>query len=249
MDRDRQTLASPRAWLDKIYEILTDAALSAGHRAIERCRQADGLALAGAMVGRVGQGAPSKTSRSEARPMSALTPAPIIRASADRDVPAIAAIYGHHVRTGLASFEVEPPTVEEMARRRLDVLAKGYPYFVAESGSEVVGYAYASAYRTRPAYANSVENSVYVRADQARRGVGRLLLERLIVDCASLGYRQMLAVIGDSGNAGSIGLHAACGFARVGLLPAIGWKHGRWVDSVLMQRSLGDGDRSKPPRP
>lgn len=170
----------------------------------------------------------------------------ILRDSRDGDVPAIAAIYGHWVLHGLASFELEPPGVEEVSHRRAAVLAGGYPYLVAEQGGVVVGYAHASAYRTRPAYRFSVEDSVYVAPGAGRCGIGAQLLETLIARCEALGFRQMVAVIGDSGNTPSIGLHLRCGFARAGLLPALGWKHGRWVDSVLMIRALGSG-AGKPP--
>ena len=169
-----------------------------------------------------------------------------IRPATAADVPAIAAIYGHHVRTGLASFELEAPDVEEMLRRHADIRGRGYPYLVATAGGRVLGYAYASAYRARPAYRFAVENSVYVDAATHRGGVGRALLEALIGECVARGYRQMVAVIGDSANAASIGLHAACGFTRIGTLPAIGWKRGRWVDSVLMQRALDTGDATPP---
>jgi phosphinothricin acetyltransferase len=170
-----------------------------------------------------------------------------IRPARADDLAAIARIYGHHVVTGLASFELEPPSVEEMTRRHADIVGKGYPYIVAERDGAIAGYAYASAYRARPAYRFAVENSVYVDASVKRAGVGRMLLEALIGECERRGYRQMIAVIGDSANHDSIGLHAACGFARIGTLPAIGWKFERWVDSVLMQRALGDGDRTVPP--
>jgi len=171
----------------------------------------------------------------------------VIRAARADDLPAIARIYGHHVANGLASFELEPPPVEEITRRHADIVGKGYPYIVAERAGTVAGYAYASAYRARPAYRFAVENSVYVDAGLKRSGVGRTLLLALIAECERRGYRQMIAVIGDSANYDSIGLHAACGFARIGTLPAIGWKFERWVDSVLMQRPLGDGDTKPPP--
>ena len=170
-----------------------------------------------------------------------------VRPARADDLAAIARIYGHHVATGLASFELEPPSVEEMTHRHADIVGKGYPYIVAERDGALAGYAYASAYRARPAYRFAVENSVYVDPGRKRAGVGRTLLLALIAECERRGYRQMIAVIGDSANDDSIGLHAACGFARIGTLPAIGWKFDRWVDSVLMQRSLGDGDRTPPP--
>jgi phosphinothricin acetyltransferase len=170
-----------------------------------------------------------------------------IRASTEADLEAIAAIYAHHVVHGLGSFEETPPSREELSRRRTEVLGRGLPYLVAAEGSgKVLGYAYAGPYRARSAYRHAVENSVYVAPDAARRGVGRRLLAALIARCEAAGFRQMVAVIGDSGNAGSIGLHQALGFRRVGTLEAIGWKHGRWVDSVLMQRVLGRGGDSPP---
>lgn len=171
----------------------------------------------------------------------------LVRDSMDADVAAIAAIYGHWVLHGLASFELEPPPVAEIGVRRASVLAAGFPYLVATGADGgVLGYAYANWYRTRPAYRFSCENSVYVAPSAVGLGVGRALLPALVARCESGGFRQMVAVIGDSGNAASIGLHAACGFQRVGLLPAVGWKFGRWVDSVLMVRTLGDGDHTAP---
>ncbi len=170
-----------------------------------------------------------------------------IRDSRDADIPAIAAIYGHWVTHGLASFETEPPEVAEMARRRQAVLAAGYPYLVAEAADgRVLGYAYAGAYRTRPAYRFAVENSIYVAPDAGRGGIGARLLDALVEGCTARGFRLMVAVIGDSGNAASIGVHTRAGFTHAGMLPAIGWKHGRWVDSVLMTRPLGEGASSAP---
>jgi phosphinothricin acetyltransferase len=170
----------------------------------------------------------------------------VLREAHPRDVPRIAAIYEHHVRTGLASFEVEPPDEAEISRRLADVRSRGLPYLVAEAGARVVGYAYAAPYRARPAYRHTLEDSVYVDPGCTGRGVGRMLLERLVTECAARGYRQLVAVIGDSANRASIALHEACGFERVGLLPSVGFKLGRWVDSVLMQRALGEGDRAPP---
>lgn len=169
-----------------------------------------------------------------------------IRDSLPTDLPSITAIYAHWVTHGLASFELEPPDLAEMARRRAHVLEGGYPHLVAEADGEVLGYAYASAYRARPAYRFTVENSVYVRPGGNRRGAGRALLEALITQCTGRGFRLMIAVIGDSANAPSIGLHAAAGFRHAGLLPGTGWKHGQWVDTVLMTRELGEG-RATPP--
>jgi L-amino acid N-acyltransferase YncA len=170
-----------------------------------------------------------------------------IRDSRDGDVPALASIYGHWVAHGLASFETEPPGEAEMARRRQAVLAGGYPYLVAEAADgRVLGYAYAGAYRTRPAYRFAVENSIYVAPDAGRGGIGARLLDALVEGCTARGFRLMVAVIGDSGNAASIGVHTRAGFTHAGMLPAIGWKHGRWVDSVLMTRPLGEGASSAP---
>ncbi|MGP1676126.1 MAG: N-acetyltransferase family protein [Burkholderiales bacterium] len=171
---------------------------------------------------------------------------PGVRASAPEDLPAITAIYAHHVLHGLASFELVPPDVNEMARRRADVLARGLPHLAAEADGRLAGYAYAAPYRERPAYRYALEDSVYVHPDYIGRGIGRALLEVLIETCTRAGYRQLIAVIGDSGNAGSIGVHVACGFVRTGLLPGVGFKFGRWVDSVLMQRALGEGERTLP---
>jgi phosphinothricin acetyltransferase len=165
----------------------------------------------------------------------------IVRDSIAEDVSAIQEIYAWHVRNGLASFEEVPPDTDELMRRRADVLARGLPHLVAEDESGVLGYSYAAPYRSRSAYRFAVENSVYVRHGIARRGLGRALLSELIARCERLGLTQIVAVIGDSANAASIGLHAALGFRMVGVLTNVGFKHGRWVDSVLMQRSLGRG--------
>lgn len=172
--------------------------------------------------------------------------APTLRPSDAADIPAIAAIYAHAVLHGTASFELAPPDEAEMAARRAALLAAGYPYLVAEADGVVAGYAYASAYRPRPAYRDTVEGSVYVDPARHGRGVGRALLTGLIAAAASRGYRQMVAVIGDTANAPSIRLHEALGFRYVGTLRAVGWKHGRWLDTVLMQRALGPGDAGPP---
>jgi len=165
-----------------------------------------------------------------------------VRDSEDADLSAITAIYAHHVTHGFGSFEELAPDLHELARRRGEIVAKGLPYLVANGGAQgVLGYAYASPYRTRSAYRFTVEDSIYVAPDAARRGVGRALLEALIQRCTRAGYRQMIAVIGDSGNHGSIGLHQSLGFTRAALLPTIGFKRGRWVDCVMMQRPLGAG--------
>jgi L-amino acid N-acyltransferase YncA len=173
--------------------------------------------------------------------------AALIRPSRDADVAAIAAIYRHHVLHGLASFEEAPPDVEEIARRRSDLLARGLPYLVAEAEGRVVGYAYAGLYRPRSAYRYTLEDSIYIDPERTGRGTGGLLLSELIARAADLGYRQMLAVIGGSDNWPSIRLHQKLGFNRVGMLPAIGFKFGGWVDTVLMQRALGAGAATLPP--
>ncbi len=165
-----------------------------------------------------------------------------VRPGGDADVAAIAAIYGHHVRHGSASFETEPPSAAEMTTRRAAILARSLPYLVAVEGNSVLGYAYAGPYRTRAAYADTVENSIYVRPDIVGRGIGRPLLTALVAACEALNLRQMVAVVGDSANLASIRLHERCGFRHVGVLQSVGWKHGRWVDSVLLQRALGPGD-------
>jgi phosphinothricin acetyltransferase len=169
-----------------------------------------------------------------------------VRDAADADMAAVQAIYAHHVVHGLGSFEEAPPDLAEMAARRRAVMDKGLPYLVAEEGGAIRGYAYAGPFRPRPAYRYALENSVYVAPDAMGRGIGRLLLQILVERCAALGYRQMIAVIGHAGNDGSIGLHAALGFRRVAHLPSVGFKFGRWVDLVIMQRALGQGDDTFP---
>lgn len=170
----------------------------------------------------------------------------LVRDAQEADMGAIQAIYTHHVLYGLASFEETPPSVEEMLARRQTVLGLGLPYLAAVQDGRVVGYSYASSYRPRPAYRHTIEDSVYVAEGQAGRGIGGALLSGLIGRCEVGPWRQMLAVIGDSGNAGSIGLHRRFGFEPVGTLRSAGFKFGRWVDTVLMQRSLGPGDRTLP---
>ena len=170
----------------------------------------------------------------------------VIRPSRDEDVPALAAIYATSVATETASWEYDAPDVEEFARRRADLLSKGFPYFTAEWNGGVVGYSYASAFRARIGYRFVVEDSVYVLNEMKGRGIGKKLLMTLIDECSRLGYRQMVAVIGDSANEGSIKLHAACGFEQVALFKGIGFKFERWLDSVQMQRALGEGGESMP---
>ncbi len=162
------------------------------------------------------------------------------------DLPAVQSIYAHHVRHGLASFEEEPPATEEMRHRHAEVTGRGLPWLVADFGGVIAGYGYCAPYRTRSAYRYALEDSVYVREDYHGRGVGAALLESLIERCTALGYRQLVAVIGDSAHAASVNLHASCGFLRVGTLRSVGFKLGRWVDSVLMQRPLGPGDGTPP---
>lgn len=172
-----------------------------------------------------------------------------IRPSERRDVAAITAIYGWHVHHGTGTFELDAPDEAETARRRDAVLAGDLPWLVAEAGGEVVGYAYASRFRPRPAYHFCLEDSIYVAPGAQGRGVGRLLLAELLARCQARGARQMLAVIGDSANLASIGLHRAQGFAPVGLLAAAGWKFERWIDVVIMQRALGTGADGAPASP
>lgn len=170
-----------------------------------------------------------------------------IRAARPDHMPGITAIYADAVLHGTASFELEPPDLVEMARRYQVLIDGGFPYFVAEEeGGEVLGYAYAGAFRPRIAYRWTLENSVYVAPTAHKRGVGRALMEALLPECEALGFRQMVAVIGDSANAGSIALHRACGFRHIGILPATGFKFGRWIDTVLMQRELGAGAATLP---
>ena len=169
-----------------------------------------------------------------------------MRPAAAEDLPAVQAIYSHHVRHGLASFEEEPPGLEELSRRHREVTGTGLPWLVADFGGVVAGYGYCAPYRTRSGYRYTLEDSVYVREDYHGRGVGAALLEALIERCTALGYRQMIAVIGDSAHKASINLHASCGFLRVGTLRSVGFKFGRWVDSVLMQRPLAAGDGTPP---
>lgn len=169
-----------------------------------------------------------------------------VRPSENRDVEAIQAIYAHHVLTGVGSFELEPPTVADMRRRRSEVLKCGLPYLVVEQDGALAGYAYASRFRPRPAYRWTAEVSVYVDASRSRRGIGRALLGELLGACETQGIRQVLAMIGDSANAPSIGLHESLGFHRAGVFHSIGFKHGRWLDVVQMQRALGEGDVRPP---
>lgn len=184
----------------------------------------------------------ARPARRNPRPMQTL-----IRDRSDADIAAITAIYAHAVRHGSASFELEAPDQAEMAQRRRTVLAGGYPYIVAECDGVLAGYAYAAAYRPRPAYRFAVENSVYVAPGRQRQRIGHALLAALIGRCEAAGFRLMVAVIGDSASHARMGLHEAHGFTLAGRLPAIGWKHGRWLYSVLMTRPLGEGAASPLP--
>jgi L-amino acid N-acyltransferase YncA len=169
-----------------------------------------------------------------------------IRPSTDQDVPAVTAIYGHHVLHGTGTFETTPPTEPDMAARRADVLAKGLPYLVAERGGQVLGFAYCQWFKPRPAYRFSAEDSIYLHAGAAGQGVGKQLLSALVQEAEAAGLRKLIAVIGDSANAGSVGVHRALGFEHAGVIRSCGWKFGRWLDIVLMEKALGDGDRSAP---
>jgi phosphinothricin acetyltransferase len=173
-------------------------------------------------------------------------PAVIVRDARADDMAAVHAIYAHHVLRGLATFEEVPPSQDELIERRAAVVGAGLPYLVAEHAGAVVGYSYASAYRPRPAYRYAIEDSVYVADGLAGRGIGTALLAALIARCEAGPWRQMIAIIGDTGNAASIALHRRYGFAPVGTLRAVGFKLGRWVDTVLMQRALGPGGAAPP---
>jgi L-amino acid N-acyltransferase YncA len=173
----------------------------------------------------------------------------IIRPSADSDIAAIAAIYAHHVRHGVASFEETPPEPDEIARRRRAVTERGLPYLVAERDGRVIGYCHAGPFRPRSGYRYTIEDSIYIEPGEIGRGVGRALLSTLIDRCTHLGYRQMVAVIGGSDQWPSIRLHERLGFSRIGLLPAVGFKFGAWIDVVVMQRALGPGAATPPHDP
>ncbi|HVV41497.1 MAG TPA: GNAT family N-acetyltransferase [Nitrobacter sp.] len=170
----------------------------------------------------------------------------LIRPATEADLPAITGIYDHAVRTGTATFELIPPDLAEMTRRFGALRDGGFPYLAAELSGGVVGYAYAGPYRPRPAYRFTVENSIYLDPAAHRRGIGMQLLRRLIAECEARGHRQMIAVIGDSANAGSIGLHTRAGFQMIGTHPSVGLKFGRWLDTVMMQLALGEGDTTIP---
>ena len=169
-----------------------------------------------------------------------------IRAATTADISAITRIYAHAVAYGTASFELEPPDEAEMASRQQALLARNFPYIVAELAGAVAGYAYAGPYRDRRAYDWCIEDSLYIAPELHRKGIGRLLLTRLVAEAEALGFRQMIAVIGDSANTASVAVHAAVGFRLIGNFQSIGFKHGRWLDTVLMQRALGSSDTLPP---
>ena len=171
---------------------------------------------------------------------------PEIRPATAADLPFVTEIYDHAVRYGTATFELIPPDLAEMTRRFKALLDGGYPYFVAALEGRVIGYAYAGPYRPRPAYRFTVENSVYLAPAIHRRGIGTQLLQRLITECGARGYRQMIAVIGDSANLGSVGVHRAQGFSHVGVFKDCGWKFGQWRDIVLMEKVIGEGSTTNP---
>jgi len=169
-----------------------------------------------------------------------------IRPSSEADIAAITAIYAHHVLNGTGTFEITPPTVEDMANRRADVLSKGLPYLVIEDDQGIAGFAYCNWFKPRPAYRFSAEDSIYLAQHASGKGLGRLLLLELMAQAERVGVRKFIAVIGDSNNQGSIGVHRSCGFSHVGVLGACGWKFERWLDVVLMERALGMGSSAPP---
>lgn len=171
---------------------------------------------------------------------------PLIRPSTEADLPAITRIYGHHVLNGTGTFETTPPTEAEMAARRADVLGKNLPWLVVEQDGQVLGYAYGNWFKPRPAYRFSVEDSIYMAPEAAGKGLGRALLTELLAQLERGGTRKVMAVIGDSNNAGSVGVHRALGFTLVGTVASCGWKFDRWLDIVIMEKTLGAGDSTRP---
>src|SRR5687768_2320942 len=186
--------------------------------------------------------------RWKARDYSCPAPMPLIRPATADDLPAITAIYGHHVLNGTGTFETTAPSRHEMRSRHADVLAKGLPWLVAEQDRRVLGYAYCQWFKPRPAYRFSAEDSIYLHPDAAGKGLGKLLLTELAREAQAVGIRKLIAVIGDSANAGSVGVHRALGFTPVGTFKSCGWKFGKWLDIVLMEKTLGEGDTT-PPEP
>lgn len=174
---------------------------------------------------------------------------PTIRPSTDQDIAAITAIYAHHVLNGTGTFETTPPTELDMAARRADVLAKDLPYLVAQEDGRILGFAYCSWFKPRPAYRYSAEDSIYMADGERGRGAGKQLLAALAQEAQAVGVRKLIAVIGDSANQGSVRVHVACGFTPVGVLKSCGWKFGKWLDVVLMEKPLGLGDSTSPELP
>ena len=170
-----------------------------------------------------------------------------IRVALPADIPEVQAIYAHHVLHGAGTFEETPPSIEEMTQRYDAIVSRGWSYIVATDATGIVGYAYFSQLRDRSAYRFSAEDSIYVRNDVRGQGVGKALVSRLLQEAEQAGFRQMFAVIGDSENIGSIGVHSSLGFQRIGLLRASGLKFGRWIDTVYMQKALGRGEQDVPP--
>jgi len=173
---------------------------------------------------------------------------PLIRPSRDEDIAAITAIYAHHVLNGTGTFEIDPPSVADMTGRRADVLSKGLPYIVAEEAGQVVGYAYCTWFKPRPAYRFSAEDSIYLAPGVHGKGIGRALLAELAAQAERVGIRKLIAVIGDSNNAGSVGVHRSLGFTHVGILKSCGWKFDQWLDVVMMEKALGPGDTTPAPQ-
>ena len=171
---------------------------------------------------------------------------PLIRPSRDEDMPALTAIYAHHVLHGTGTFETEPPDIAEMSARRADVLLKRLPYLVAEENGEIAGFAYGNWFKSRPAYRYSVEDSIYLAAGLHRKGLGRALLAELVVRCEAVGIRKMMAIVGDSANLASIGVHLALGYNEVARIESCGWKFGQWRDIVILQKNLGAGNTTPP---
>ncbi len=179
-------------------------------------------------------------------PAATMNSPALIRPSLEQDIPAITAIYAHHVLNSTGTFETEPPSLADMTARRADVLGKGLPYLVAELNGEIAGFAYGNWFKPRPAYRYSVEDSIYLAPGLQGKGLGRALLAELLVCCEAAGIRKVMAIIGDSANTASVGVHKALGFEEVGQVKSCGWKFGAWRDIVIMQKSLGAGDSTPP---
>ena len=174
---------------------------------------------------------------------------PIIRSSLDQDLPAITAIYAHHVMHGTGTFETDAPSVADMTNRRAEVLSRGLPYLVAEHDGAIAGFAYGNWFKPRPAYRYSVEDSIYIAPDLQGKGLGRALLAELMARFEAVGIRKVMAIVGDSANTGSVGIHLALGFTQVGIVDSCGWKFGAWRDIVIMQKTLGVGNTQPPNEP